>query len=104
MDAPNPLEQTCPTCKATMEEGHVMGIPTPQGVNFAASTIGWLNSFVQLKGRGLSDQDRAVPLVEVDSFPWSRSARFPAWRCTKCRLVLFSYSDAERALHPNPPR
>ena len=68
------------------------------------TTIGWLSSSVQLKGRGLSDMDKSIPLVEVGSLRWSNSARFPAWRCTKCSLVVLSYADPKTALHPDQNR
>jgi len=99
-----PLDRTCPDCQGPMEEGHVMGTTTAGGLPMVPTTIGWLDSSVQLKGWGLSDMDKAVPFVEIGSFRWSRSARFPAWRCSRCNLVVFSYSDPKTALHPDQTR
>jgi len=81
-----------------------MGATIGGGLAIVPTTIGWLRSSVQPKGRGLSDMDKSVPLVEIGSFRWSRSARFAAWRCTKCSLVVFSYSDPQKTLHPDQIR
>jgi len=81
-----------------------MGTTVAGGLPMVPTTIGWLDASVQLKGWGLSDMDKSVPLVQIGAGPWARSARFPASRCTKCSLVILSYSDPQKALHPDQRR
>lgn len=64
------------------------------------TTIGWLSGSVQPEGRGLEDMTVSIPLADIGIFRWSSSARFPAWRCSRCRLVVFSYRDPQEAVHP----
>jgi len=72
-----------------------MGIPgytgwlTYSGGN--PTTIGWFSGAP--RGRGISDQLDAEPLAKGGWVRWSRNPRFPAVRCTKCRLVEFSYEN-----------
>ena len=104
MEGNEPLRRSCPDCRGPMEQGHVMGTTTAGGLPMVPTTLGWLGSSVQPKGRGLSDMDKSVPLVEIGSFRWSASARFPAWRCTNCSLVVFSYADPRTVVHPDKSR
>lgn len=73
-----------------MEGGHIVAQPP---INSAPTTVGWLPGSVTPSGRGIQDQMNAEPLVQVGLFVWSPIPRFPAWRCTKCKLVEFSYGD-----------
>lgn len=74
-----------------MEDGHIVAQPP---MNNAPATIGWLEGSVVPSGRGIMDQMNAFPLVQVGLFAWSPIPRFPARRCTACKLVEFSYGDA----------
>ena len=73
-----------------MEVGHIVAQPP---INNAPATVGWLPGSVVLSGGGILDQMSADPLVQVGLFVWSPIPRFPAGRCTKCKLGEFSYRD-----------
>jgi hypothetical protein len=81
-----------------------MGTPSGGGLALTPTTIGWLGGSDRPSGRGLLDMSDAIPLVDIGVFRWSSSARFPAWRCTGCSLVIFSYRYPKEALHPDQSR
>jgi Domain of unknown function (DUF6487) len=86
-----PLARNCPTCGGPMEYGHVLGQPA---MSWSPVTIGWMPGTVHPSGRGIQDQLNAEPLVPVGIFALSAIPRFPAWRCTKCSVVEFTYNNA----------
>lgn len=74
-----------------MESGCVLGTTTDiMYVGNIPMTIGW-NSGPPV-GRGPGDQVRSERLALVGPWVFSRDPRFPAWRCTKCSLVMFTYN------------
>lgn len=95
-----PLNRSCPDCQGPMEEGHVMGRTSGGGLALTPTTIGWLSGCVPPEGSGIGDMTASIPLADIGIFRWSNSARFPAWRCTRCDLVVFSYRDPQEAVHP----
>lgn len=100
MGVDTPHSRSCPDCQGVMEEGHVMGRTSGGGLAQTPTTFGWLSGSVQPEGRGLGDMTASIPLADIGIFRWSKSARFPAWRSTRCNLVVFSYRDPQEAVHP----
>jgi len=86
--------RTCPECKQVMEPGHVMGMISTASLQQFPATIGWVPESVQPSERGYSDQRQAVPFTEIVFGPlFGKRPRFVAWRCQKCRLVIFTYVE-----------
>jgi hypothetical protein len=81
-----------------MEEGRVMAMAPAASPQFNhPDTIGWLPASKGPHGRGMMDQESAEPLAELlMGWAWSKRIRFPAWRCSECRVVEFSYADDGR--------
>jgi len=94
-DSGTPLSRNCPLCEEPMERGWVLAQPAmmPAGGGWP-STIGWLTPTDGPTGRGIRDQAFAQPLVPTGIYAWAPVPRFPAWRCTHCRRVEFTYGDA----------
>ncbi len=62
------------------------------------ATIGWVPEIVEPTKRGFQDQYLAEPFSQiVFGAMWSKRPRFPAWRCPKCRLVIFVYPEDDLA-------
>jgi predicted RNA-binding Zn-ribbon protein involved in translation (DUF1610 family) len=84
-------DHICPSCGKPMEVGFVIGRTGTGGRDPA--TIGWVQKDYAQSKRVLPDRWTAEPLAELESPFFSSIPHFPAWRCTECRRVEFTYGD-----------
>jgi hypothetical protein len=80
-----------------MQPGYVVG---RDGGNMTSGTIGWLPPTEKPYERYWVDT-KAELLWDVGPFSFTKRSRFPALRCTECKLVEFDYSE-QKYPPPNP--
>jgi len=96
---PNAEGRLCTLCHLPMERGYVMGrVADAARQEMYPANVAWLPATVGPRGRGMTDQQDAEPLGDLQAFGvvWAKRPRFPGWRCAKCKWVEFSYADAGR--------
>jgi hypothetical protein len=74
-----------------MVAGFVIGRTVTGGTNPA--TIGWLPKDNDPSSHLFGDRWVAEPLGKIGITIFSSIPHFPAWRCTDCHRVEFTYGD-----------
>ena len=86
--------RTCSKCGAQMEAGYVFGhsIWWSTGSSLAG-TIAWTPR--QEGGYWREPDAKDLKQVGRIGLSFEKSPMFPAWRCSACRVVEFSYTETD---------
>jgi predicted RNA-binding Zn-ribbon protein involved in translation (DUF1610 family) len=82
--------EVCPVCGSEMERGYI-----------ASKAVAWSEKKISnwWPPQGLL----AGELIISGGFPWQKIINVEAYRCRKCRLIIFRYGAANDSAKENPP-
>jgi predicted RNA-binding Zn-ribbon protein involved in translation (DUF1610 family) len=81
--------EDCPVCGSKLERGYI-----------ASKAISWRDRKISnwWPPKGLL----AGELIVSGGFPWQKIINVEAYRCRKCRLIIFRYGEAKDSTKENP--
>jgi hypothetical protein len=82
--------KVCPVCCSEMERGYI-----------ASKAVAW--SGKKISNRWPPQGLLAGELIVSGGFPWQKIINVEAYRCRKCRLIIFRYGEANDSAKENSP-
>jgi hypothetical protein len=82
--------KVCPVCGSEMERGFI-----------ASKLVAWSGKKISnwWPPQGLL----AGELIVSGGFPWQKIINVEAYRCRKCKIIVFKYGEADDSAKENPP-
>jgi len=82
--------KVCPVCGSEMERGFI-----------ASKLVAWSGKKISnwWPPKGLL----AGELIVSGGFPWQKIINVEAYRCRKCKIIVFKYGEADDSAKENPP-